>query len=581
MTEAEFKDDGTLYASVEGMAQTLSEKECVFLSRESDQAHVMTLDVLMALDFCRPFRTLTGHVEEIRGRIPSLKDQGGAVFQVLSQLVSRDLLRSADSALERLKSRSGSGCQATGQGLLQGRQSSQLIAAADSIDLDTWAGRQWWVIDGSADRASQEVAEKLKTIRDQQGRVVHVDRGWRRRLAGHLASELGLEEDRIAAGLDSSRAGLWNTGLLLSAGQASVALDERHRINPRKRASATQSWQISDRPRPLGLVREDGQFDHALESLAVDVTASQLELLGSGLGAHHESMRNVDLGGLTWAAVNDFAEGQVVMTYPGEWGDVNETTNAWIYQMPPTVLPQLLPTRDDYYQWLRRPLAARASEAFQVTKAATRWPGAFDATRLLPPAPIGVAESAVGFGSWMQFLHPAGLSVHLPWMLEYREGPTFQPESQVLAPGLGRFVGRYVLFRADDCAALDPTHRLGFLAAICDDLAAAPDQRLTRLLDEFVFEYRAGELARMQATVNQADDPPEHWRADAKSWMKHEVDQITAEGGPRARDFARSMERGEMIQQLRQTLKSQADWLALWPSLWDYAAEHADALRDL
>ena len=54
-------DNAPLYASVAGVAHTLGPEECVFEDRASGEIHVMTVQVVQALELCRPFRSLDQH----------------------------------------------------------------------------------------------------------------------------------------------------------------------------------------------------------------------------------------------------------------------------------------------------------------------------------------------------------------------------------------------------------------------------------------------------------------------------------------------------------------------------------------
>lgn len=54
-----------LYASEDGVVASLSNNECIFQVRRTGETHVMTFQVLQALDQSREFRTLDEHVAQI------------------------------------------------------------------------------------------------------------------------------------------------------------------------------------------------------------------------------------------------------------------------------------------------------------------------------------------------------------------------------------------------------------------------------------------------------------------------------------------------------------------------------------
>ncbi|MBK8285661.1 MAG: hypothetical protein IPK97_12760 [Ahniella sp.] len=88
-----------LFASVAGTATDLGNGECVF--RTTDGPHVMTTQVLGALDRCRAFRTLDEHIQTIQQVIPGVPLDG--IKRVLDGLISRRLLVSEVDFLAGLK----------------------------------------------------------------------------------------------------------------------------------------------------------------------------------------------------------------------------------------------------------------------------------------------------------------------------------------------------------------------------------------------------------------------------------------------------------------------------------------------
>ena len=92
-----------IYASEDGRVASLSSQECIFLVKRSGEPHVMTFQVLQALDLCREFRTLDEHVARIQSTIPGLAGKGEAVRRVLDGLAQRKLLLSDADFIGRLQ----------------------------------------------------------------------------------------------------------------------------------------------------------------------------------------------------------------------------------------------------------------------------------------------------------------------------------------------------------------------------------------------------------------------------------------------------------------------------------------------
>ncbi|HJT98898.1 MAG TPA: hypothetical protein VJ696_11335, partial [Rhodanobacteraceae bacterium] len=94
--------DAPLFASEDGVVASLSNNECIFQARRTGDTHVMTYQVLQALDQCREFRTLDEHVARIQTKIPGLPAQRENVRRVLESLGARGLLVSDADFLAQL-----------------------------------------------------------------------------------------------------------------------------------------------------------------------------------------------------------------------------------------------------------------------------------------------------------------------------------------------------------------------------------------------------------------------------------------------------------------------------------------------
>ena len=92
-----------LYASAPGRASALGNGEVVFYDETLERTHVMTMQVLQAMDLCREFKTLDAHVDAIVQAQPALARQQAAVKRVLEGLRSQGLLVSDVTVLDRFQ----------------------------------------------------------------------------------------------------------------------------------------------------------------------------------------------------------------------------------------------------------------------------------------------------------------------------------------------------------------------------------------------------------------------------------------------------------------------------------------------
>ena len=93
-----------LFASEDGMVASLSSHECIFVAKRSGEPHVMTFQVLQALDQCREFRTLDEHIARIQSTISGLTGKRDEIKRVLDSLEQRQLLVSDQQFIERMRS---------------------------------------------------------------------------------------------------------------------------------------------------------------------------------------------------------------------------------------------------------------------------------------------------------------------------------------------------------------------------------------------------------------------------------------------------------------------------------------------
>src|SRR5574337_2162863 len=81
-----------LFASEDGLVASLSSQECVFQIKRNGETHVMTFQVLLALDQCREFRSLDEHATRLESTIAGLAGKREGIQRVFDNLIQRGLL---------------------------------------------------------------------------------------------------------------------------------------------------------------------------------------------------------------------------------------------------------------------------------------------------------------------------------------------------------------------------------------------------------------------------------------------------------------------------------------------------------
>src|ERR1700759_5069195 len=93
-----------MVASEDGIVASLSSQECIFIVRRTGEPHVMTFQVLQAMDLCREFRTIEDHTTRIQSTISGLVGKREDVRRVLESLIMRGLLVSDQVFIDRITS---------------------------------------------------------------------------------------------------------------------------------------------------------------------------------------------------------------------------------------------------------------------------------------------------------------------------------------------------------------------------------------------------------------------------------------------------------------------------------------------
>lgn len=580
--------DDARYASVDGLVAALTEEECIFQHAGTGETHVMTMDVLAAMDSCRRFRTLDEHVVAVADKLPALKDKRQAIAQVLGFLIQRGLMVSDREQLEQV-------------GALKPRRlppppalairtcdrPARLAGLLDSIaDYEQRYGRglDYVVIDDSRH------PDSVRANRDAVARLAaggieahHLDRAWRTRLAKHCNRELGRERETahlLGVARDDVFTGgaASNASLLLSAGSRLLLLDDDFRLLARRRPGARAGLGLRE-PLHMPISFEPGfnALEAALEPYDGDPLAAHIDICGQpagrlfapefGLGVTRDAWRD-----LSFDEARAVVECDVIKTTAGGvWGDTRMDTTLWYYLLPGRYSRGLWADEVRYRALLNRPTMAHGFDQVQLARLSSFTPVAVDNTGLCPCMPPTGRGEDYAFAAWMRYLYPRSLTAHLPLMLRHErpdEDGGESPHAHPYVPWFSRFAGEYALSHLEDCQAERAGDRIGTLVALYRDLAAAPVARRVRVLREFLAYMRAQIVKQMQQALTSLENPPEYWLADAREWIGEHGKALTESGPPRLRDWPPELDRTECAAALAEDLEQLAAALERWSELW-------------
>jgi hypothetical protein len=588
-----------MFAAVEGRVASLSNNECVFQPRNGGELHVMTHQVLQALDQCREFRSLDEHIARVVGVVPGLAGQGEAVRRVLTGLAERGLLRTDADFLAEL-ARPSASAPAPLRAIVVRACDRPAQAQALLASLAEHGQR----FDRRDPLLLVDDSRSAESVRAHQALVeAHARAGGRARYIGRdqvadlgerlakarpdarptIASLLGTRAD---AGFGGGRG--YNLALLLTAGARLALLDDDYLLPFHRASGATGGLEPNPWvPFPVRFHADDGQAQAAGRPLETDGLALQQDLVGHTLGeilASHgemalsrELLRGQSLGRLAHLR----SDARILATYTGSRGASFTSDSGWLYDIDPASRAAFWLDRASYLRNVHADAIEYAPERTVPRPFGMFTPFLLDNARLLPcTAPTGRGEDGL-FGVVGSYLYPDSLALHLPITIGHRQEsqrPRFQRARQPLTPGINRFLREWVRNQAQPAQSADPGERLALLAAQLEDIAGSPAGNRIGLLEEYVRYVRADLVERLQQQLLAAPDAPVYWAADVREVVETNARALLASDPPRLDEWPAGIDAAGCAERLRASCLELAAGYRHWPGLWQTAAELGEKL---
>lgn len=590
-----------MFAAVEGRVASLSNSECVFQRRDSDELHVMTHQVLQALDQCREFRSLDDHVARIVGIIPGLSGQGEAVRRVLAGLIDRQLLQSDAEFLSGLR-RDRSLTQTPLKALVvrASDRPDQAAALLASIrDHGTTFGRKdsLVLIDDSRDR---DAAREHARLVNEHGRI-----------SGAAARYVGVDQiralvDRMGKSIPAAKAALsamtigtlgpgvfgggrgYNVAMLLTAGASLALLDDDYRLPFHRAHGASDGIDpgqsvrfgvrfLADRDRALADGEAISQDGLALQQSIVGHRLGDVVAQGSSFGIDREQLRGQALARLNHLR----GDARILATYTGSRGASFTGDSAWLYDLDTVSRDGFWADRDAYLRNVHAETIVHAPMRALVRPFGLFTPFLLDNSQMLPcTAPSGRGEDGL-FGVVGNYIYPDSQTLHLPITIGHvQEGrrPRYDRAMQPLTPGINRFLREWVRNNAQPAQSASAADRLALLAAQLEDLAGATVKSRVDVLTEYLRYVRADLIERVQQQIGNAPEAPVYWAADARRLVEENGKALLTRTPPRLDEWPSSIDDAGCAERLRVACLEMASGYRHWPALWDAAADMGDRL---
>lgn len=591
-----FDPNATMFATVPGNVADLGNGECIFRPQHEDVPHVMTHQVLHALDRCREFRSADEHIEAIRKDTPNVPTDG--IRRVFNGLVERGLITSAEDFAAGFTESAGSTPAPSGGLFVRAcDRPAQLNTLLESLRQHQAKGgvaQTFTVVDDS--RSSEARAAQARLLHEHGervgGGVRHIDAdAWQR---AHQTLTDALPEQRAAIDglIGRTRDGKprtgpgrgWNLALLLGAGKRILFGDDDF-VLPLKLHPQLQNG-IEIQAHEMTTVRFYTDTGAAMNSgLGADFDLLQwhLDLCGAPIGKVFDRAGHLLPTREQWRRIapsrlpNFVPQARIAATMNGHRGHSGSVTSDWMFLLDPTSSHDLNHDRARYLRLIESGKVWVGPDRAASMVSTPFTPFAQDLSQLPPfVAPDERGEDGT-FGALTRIMDPQAWILHLPTSVGHLrdvERPFMAPGKQAAMKNFNYFLVDFLGRFEDDLFAGSPEMRLQSAAARLEDLANAGDHALLRMLGDYVTASYSGQIARLQAVAAEAGNrAPVYWTTDLQAVIKVNAEAMLYDGPPRLGHWPAGLTATDTAARLRRELNDYAGYMRAWPTIWRTARE--------
>ncbi|MBI2396712.1 MAG: hypothetical protein HYV17_02880 [Xanthomonadales bacterium] len=593
--------NATLFATVPGHAADLGNGECVLRTQHDDVPHVMTYQVLAALDRCREFRSAEEHIEAIRQNTPGAPVDG--IRRVFNGLVQRGLIVAAeDFVAPFLAPAAPPRAEAGGLYLRAGERPERLQRLLDSLRQQVLRGFEapmLTVIDEA--RSADAIAAHAAMLRAHRelgpAPVRHVDAGaWQRvhdALAAALPEQRAVLDDLIGRRRDGIAPGGtgpgWNLALLLGAGRRILFGDDDLvlplKLHPELRDGIELEARATLPVRFYGGAESALQAGHDAE---FDLLQWHLDLCGAPIGQVFDHASRLVPTREQWRRLAPSRmpqlqpQARVLATLNGRRGHSGHASADWMYQLDAASSRDLYQERNRYLRLLESGSVWIGPDRACAMQATPMLPFAQDLSQLPAFVVAGGGDAESSYAAISRVLTPHA------WFLQLPTSAAHPPEAgqRLAAPGssevtrsFNQFLGDFLERCEGEIFGGTAQARLAAAAARIEDLAAATDHDLLRLLGEYLLASFGGRIQRLQAVAAAAgSNAPVYWSADLQAVVKAHAKALLQDGPPRLGGWPAGLDAAGCAARLRGDLQRAAAAMRAWPQLWQAARALGDRL---
>jgi hypothetical protein len=591
------------YASQNGRVASLSSHECIFIAKGDDTPHVMTMQVLQALDQCREFRTIDDHVVRIEANVAGLAGKGDSIRRVLDGLVQRGLLLRDEDFLARLRSTPHRDAPPIRAVYIRAcdrpERLASLLSSLVDYEQQHCARRHYVLIDDSsqADNADAQRDQLRGFARTTGCDVAYVGRSESTKLANRIAKACPDARDAVRTLLlrDAHPQGRRfgggrsrNLALLLSAGARLALLDDDLRLPLRRPDFARDGLDPNPDATASARFYEDMQQALAAGSeIDEDPFDLHLDVCGQPLGACVSGRYDVRRDALRGMSLERLEmldpDARIITTHHGSCGSSRSESTLWLYHAIDRIgREELWQERESYYRNSAAHHVLYAASKARVVDVPGFTPFALDNSALLPfTNPVGRAEDSLG-SALTRYCRPDAVALELPVAIGHVQESLrarFPITREANPPRVNDFLREFVKRQFGQSVAHEPGQRLGLLARVMRDLARASVKDRVEHLREYLNFVHADTIDHLQRQLEAAPDAPVYWQADVRAIVQANARRLLAANAvPRLAEWPEGIDANGCASALSAELDAVADACEHWPAMWNYAAEQGEKL---
>lgn len=570
------------YASENGRVAPLSPGEVLFHNLHAGTSHVMTLQVLSALDRCRTFKTMDEHVQTIMAQVEGLQGQPEAVLHVLNAMAERKLMVKASDVVEEFRRPANRELQPFAGIFVRTcdrpAQLENLLATLPAED-----PRVCVLDDSRGSEATAKNQELVAAAVDRGVRAQYLGMEQRAEMTEALVADTGapvaqvrhlLSDREDAARFSGGR--VLNFALLLSAGRRLILLDDDFRWDPRRYGPDDAALELRPAQPRVAFYDTYGAAQASGRDVGSAAIADVIDVCGKTLGDlltddDVVSPRTEDWAGTALATLRELsADTRIVSVLPASYGDDRTGHREWLYSLEADGRRSLWgESREDYQRHLENRHITYTMAQPTLRGMANFTPLAMDNASLLPPAAPLYRGEDLYQSALTRYCYPRSACLEVPLALgHWREGKRRLDPPTARTPGISRYIADAVLGNAVACEAHEPDARLAYASATLRDMAGASNARRQERLRQYLTSVRADTVNQLNRILEEVKQAPDYWITDVRTLVEVNALALTEGGLPRLADWRTEASPEACADRLAADLRRHADALDVWPALW-------------